>query len=205
MLNVTVIGTVKDEYGYLQSGTYQVIYKDREVISPIISTDNNQIGFSIGDHNHLGCNGTMRKGDVFYVDFQNYSGTKTAKRMYEYNDENVIILNTVAKDDWGLSVNLNVDLISGGTYRLMSNGTGIDNIFRVYICSNSMFETDKTEDSWKLSKTIKTTEKSIDIEFTKSTKTKIEVETVTDGHTSGVDHKIVEVTVQNEIHYIEWE
>ena len=212
MLNVTVVGTVRDDSGHLQSGSYTVEYKDRGVTSPTMMTDNSQINFNIGDHTHLGCGGTMRAGEVLYVNFTNDAGTKSARRIHTYNGENVILLDVVSKEDWGLSSLLTVDEISDGVYRLSSVCTGGTNVFRVYICGKSVFEDNPINCDWKLVRTIETNEHYVDVVFAKSIKAKIEVESVLAGHTGNLDDTVVDVTVGYDIvdpaaqqYFLEWE
>jgi len=213
MLNVAVIGTVRDDSGHLQSGSYTVEYKDRNVLVGPIATDNNQISFNVGDNTHLGCNGTMRQNEVMYVNFTNTAKTKFARRIHACGSENVILLDTIAKEDWGLTSALTVDEIEDGVYRLSNVCTGDMNIFRIYICGKSVFELNPADCDWKLVKTIESIDDYIDVTFAKSIRAKIEVETVSQGHTSNLESTIVDITVGfdqleaigNMPYFIEWE
>ena len=211
MLNVTVIGTVRDSEGHLQNGTYTVEYKGRDIKTLPIDTDNYQINFNIGDKTHLGCSGTMRNDEVMYINFTNNAGSKFARQIYEYSGENVIFADLVCKDNWGLTTNISVDTISEGVRKLCSNGTGDVNIFRVYICLNNIFAKDSIH-NWKLAKTIKTTEDCIDIGFVKSAYVRVEVETTIDKYTSELSSVEFAVHIRDtlptympKMYMIEWE
>lgn len=204
MLNVTVVGTVRDDSGHLQSGSYWVEYKGRRVTSSS-TTDNSQVNFNVGDHDHLGCNGTMRYGDVMYVVFENESGTKKARRVHTHQGENVVKLDIVSKADWGLNVNLESEDLGGGMFRFKSNGTGDTNVFRVYVCGESVFDVDSVVTDWKLVKTIESEEDVIEVAFSKSVKVKVEVEAVTEGHVSELGSVELDVVVRSKVFMIEWE
>ncbi|MEA3451589.1 MAG: hypothetical protein U9Q83_06755 [Bacteroidota bacterium] len=192
MLNVTVIGTVRDDNGHLQSGNYTVEYKDRNVTTEIIETNNSQISYNVGDHTHLGCDGTLRNGDIMYINFTNTAGTKFCRKIHIHSNENVVILDSIiAKENWGLISSISLENIGDGNFRLHNVRTGDINIFRIYICSESIFENNPNNYKWKLTKTIETVEDFVDISFDKSVRFKAEVETITSGHTSNLSSDIL--------------
>jgi len=212
MLNVTVIGTVRDDSGHLQSGNYTVEYKDRDVLVGPIATENSQINFNVGDNTHLGCNGTMRYGEVMYVEFTNNAGNKNARCIHQYAGENVIKLDATCKESWNLVSSLIIEEQEDGVYRLNSVCTGDTNIFRIYICGKSIFETNPSDCDWKLVKTINSTTDFIDVAFAKSIRAKIEVETTKDGHTSNLETTVIDTVISmnqldivNMPYFIEWE
>lgn len=195
MLNVTVIGTVRDDSGHLQSGSYTVEYKDRNKVVGPITTDNSQISFNIGDHSHLGCTGTMRDGEVVYVEFKNEAGTKFARRRHICSGESVVRLDTISKEDWGLSSLLTVNEIEDGVYRLNSACTGESNTFRIYVCGKGSFNNNPADCDWHLVRIIDTTEDYVDVVFARSVFAKIEAESSTSEHVGNTDYTTLDARI----------
>jgi len=179
MLNVVVAGKVKDEDGYSVDCNYTVEYKNRHIISGSEETDDHTVYYNIGDPTHLGEHGTLRNGDVMYVNMKQYSNNniiRSSRKRLIYSNGPVFLFDAVLTN---VTNDTNIDLkkIYNSKFEINNNSNSFKKMYIDILINSSdisIYDTNKLISV----QSFDVDNKHIVVEFLSSGKYKIMIDTI---------------------------